>query len=107
MMAALPLQTKTVWQEPASVNRVRVNLASGKIAFGRDGRVVPVVSGTEPGAPYARNALGLQSLQDAYGTNALGVEGAEGGQGSGDGEGTLGADGSLPGSDSNDLRGLQ
>lgn len=58
LKAALREEPAPKWQEPEGINYVRTSVESGGFASDGAGISVPVVSGTEPGAPGARNALG-------------------------------------------------
>ena len=56
------LYPQSEWTEPEGVTRIRIDPETGLLALGGGGIVVPVVNGTEPGAPGAKNALGLSAF---------------------------------------------
>lgn len=47
------------WQEPPGISHIRIDYETGDLAVGGGGVKVPVVAGTEPSSPTARNALGI------------------------------------------------
>jgi penicillin-binding protein 1A len=63
MMAATKAYPSQGWKEPQGVTNVRIEPETGKLALGGGGLIVPTVTGSEPGAPGARNALGLMGFE--------------------------------------------
>jgi len=59
MIPATKAYPAQAWKEPSGVTNMRIEADTGKPALGGGGLVVPLVTGTEPGSPDARNALGL------------------------------------------------
>ncbi|MEN9825577.1 MAG: hypothetical protein RI953_1322 [Pseudomonadota bacterium] len=58
MEGAVKLYPSTDWVQPANVVSVRVGYGGERIS-GTGGILMPAVTGTEPGSPRARDALGL------------------------------------------------
>lgn len=76
MLAASKAYPSQGWKEPRGVTNVRIEPETGKLALGGGGLLVPVVTGSEPGAPGARNALGLYGFDSP--SNAEDASGAAG-----------------------------
>jgi penicillin-binding protein 1A len=62
MKKAVALYPSGNWKEPPGISSVRIDPETGALATGGGGLSVPVVAGSEPGSPRARNALGLLGL---------------------------------------------
>jgi penicillin-binding protein 1A len=78
MMAATQIYPSTGWKEPSGVTNVRIEPDTGKPALGGGGLLLPVVSGTEPGAPGSRNALGQFGFEGASTAEEESLGGAQG-----------------------------
>lgn len=83
MLSATKLYPQQAWREPDGITHVRIDPETGHLALGGGGLSISAVEGTQPGAPGARNALGLSAFDsDASGRSSDG-SGASGGAANG------------------------
>lgn len=59
MKAAVELYPSQTWPEPQGITYIRIEPETGELSTSGGGIRIPVVAGTEPGSPTARNALGV------------------------------------------------